>query len=103
LVSQIREPDWIFSTESGHLQLLLSSPGISQLILIGNNRINGSDSSPLTYHKRDDAQYVKNRVLKPGPARRVDPGPDRPGPGPGTDPGGGKNPPGNWPDETRST
>jgi len=67
LVSQTREPDWIFSTESGHLQLILSSPGISQLILSGNNRINGSDSSPLTYHKRDDAQYVKNleNSLKP--------------------------------------
>ena len=40
-------------------------------------------------------------VLKPGPARRVDPGPGRPGPGIG--PGGGKNPLGNWPGETRST
>jgi len=55
LVSQNCEPDWIFSTESGHLQLFLFSPRISLLILIGNNRINGSDSSPLTYHKRDDA------------------------------------------------
>lgn len=66
-VPQTREPDWIFSTESGHLQLLLSSPGISRLILIGNNRINGPDSSPLTYHKRDDAQYVKSleNSLKP--------------------------------------
>jgi len=41
------------------------------------------------------------RVLKPGPARRVDPGPSRPGPGIG--PGGGKNPFGNWPGKTRST
>jgi hypothetical protein len=67
LVSQTREPDWIFSTESGHLQLLLSSPEISQLILIGNNRINGSDSSLLTYHKRDNTQYVKSleNSLKP--------------------------------------
>jgi len=40
-------------------------------------------------------------VLKPGPARRVDPGPGRPGPG--TGPGGGKNPLGNWLGETRST
>ncbi|KAG5237841.1 hypothetical protein OIU76_012637 [Salix suchowensis] len=59
-VPQNREPDWIFSTESGHLQLLLSSPGISRLILIGSNPISGSDSSPLTYHKRDNAQYVKS-------------------------------------------
>jgi hypothetical protein len=40
-------------------------------------------------------------VLKPGSARRVDPGPGRPGPG--TSPGGGKNPLGNWPGETQST
>jgi hypothetical protein len=40
-------------------------------------------------------------VLKPGPARQVDPGPGRPGPG--TGPGGGKNPLGNWPGKTRST
>jgi hypothetical protein len=40
-------------------------------------------------------------VLKPGLARRVDPGPGRPWPE--TGPGGGKNPLGNWPGETRST
>jgi hypothetical protein len=39
--------------------------------------------------------------LKPGPARRVDPGPGRPGPG--TGPGPSKNLPGSWPGETRST
>jgi len=39
-VPEHREPDWIFSTESGHLQLLLSSPGVSRLILIGNPPIN---------------------------------------------------------------
>jgi hypothetical protein len=44
---------------------------------------------------------VPTSVLKPGPARRVDPGPGRPGPR--TGPGGGKNPLGNWPGETRST
>jgi hypothetical protein len=44
---------------------------------------------------------VSPSVLKPGPARRVDPGPGRPGPG--TGPGRGKNPLGNWPGETRST
>uniref|UniRef100_A0A803MX11 Methyltransferase-like protein 13 n=2 Tax=Chenopodium quinoa TaxID=63459 RepID=A0A803MX11_CHEQI len=36
LVPKHRENDWIFATESGHLQLLLASPGISRLILIGN-------------------------------------------------------------------
>jgi hypothetical protein len=41
------------------------------------------------------------RVLKPGPARQVYPGPGQPGPG--TGPGGGKNPLGSWPSETRST
>ncbi|PQQ00435.1 methyltransferase-like protein 13 [Prunus yedoensis var. nudiflora] len=40
LVPKQRESDWIFSTESGHLQLLLSSPGISPLILTGNQPIN---------------------------------------------------------------
>jgi hypothetical protein len=39
-VPEHREPDWIFSTESGHLQLLLSSPGVSRLILVGNPLIN---------------------------------------------------------------
>jgi hypothetical protein len=44
-----------------------SSYSLSQLILIGNNRINGSDSSLLTYNKRDDTQYVKSleNSLKP--------------------------------------
>ncbi|GMG99461.1 hypothetical protein Nepgr_001301 [Nepenthes gracilis] len=36
LVPRNRENDWIFTTEAGHLQLLLSAPGISRLILIGN-------------------------------------------------------------------
>ncbi|XP_043690780.1 eEF1A lysine and N-terminal methyltransferase [Telopea speciosissima] len=36
LVPVNREYDWIFSTEAGHLQLLLNSPGISRLILVGN-------------------------------------------------------------------
>ena len=31
IVPQNRESDWVFSTESCHLQLLLSSPGISRL------------------------------------------------------------------------
>jgi len=44
---------------------------------------------------------VPGIVLKPGPARWVDPGPGRPGPG--TGPGLSKNPAGSWPGETRST
>ena len=50
---------------------------------------------------RQQSTTILHSVLKPGPARRVDPGPGRPGPG--TGPGGGKNPLGNWPGETRST
>jgi len=45
--------------------------------------------------------FVIASVLRPGPARWVDPGPGRPGPG--TGPGGGKNPLGSWSGETRST
>ncbi|KAM7526821.1 hypothetical protein LguiA_016723 [Lonicera macranthoides] len=36
IVPNHRETDWIFSTEPGHLQLLLNSPQISRLTLIGN-------------------------------------------------------------------
>lgn len=50
LVPQHRETDWIFSTESGHMQLLLNSPGISRLILIGNLPIT-ADQSPAIYHR----------------------------------------------------
>ncbi|KAL5569549.1 hypothetical protein UlMin_026124 [Ulmus minor] len=35
-VPEHRESDWIFSTEKGHLQLLLNSSGVSRLILVGN-------------------------------------------------------------------
>ncbi|KAK9158792.1 hypothetical protein Scep_005366 [Stephania cephalantha] len=36
IVPKDREDDWIFSTETGHLQLLSNSPGISRLVLVGN-------------------------------------------------------------------
>ncbi|KAL6997796.1 hypothetical protein U1Q18_007921 [Sarracenia purpurea var. burkii] len=36
LVPRHRETDWIFSTVSGHLQLLLNIPDVSRLVLIGN-------------------------------------------------------------------
>ncbi|PQQ13538.1 methyltransferase-like protein 13 [Prunus yedoensis var. nudiflora] len=49
LVPKHRESDWIFSTESDHLQLLLSSPGISRLILTGNQPISGHRSQAI-YH-----------------------------------------------------
>jgi len=47
---------------------------------------------------RKDTAMVYIKVLKPGPARRVDPRP-----GPGDRSGGGKNQLGSWPGETRST
>ncbi|XP_061995515.1 uncharacterized protein LOC133713493 [Rosa rugosa] len=52
LVPKHRHSDWIFSTHSGHLHLLLSSPGISRLILIGDS----SHHSPPIYRRplKDD-------------------------------------------------
>ncbi|KAF7820233.1 methyltransferase-like protein 13 [Senna tora] len=49
-VPEGRETDWIFSTESGHLQLLFGSPAMSRLILIGNQFHDG-DLSPPVYHR----------------------------------------------------
>ncbi|GJV44871.1 methyltransferase-like protein 13 [Tanacetum coccineum] len=37
IVPKNRENDWIFSTQTGHLQLLFTFNNISRLILIGNN------------------------------------------------------------------
>jgi len=52
LVPEGREIDWIFSTELGHLQLLLGSPEISRLILIGNNFKEGILPFPsCVYHR----------------------------------------------------
>ncbi|XAR52285.1 hypothetical protein NMG60_11020264 [Bertholletia excelsa] len=48
LVPNHRESDWIFSTESGHLQLLVSFPEFSRLILIGNLPI---DPQPVLYNR----------------------------------------------------
>lgn len=50
LVPEGRETDWIFSTELGHLQLLFSSPGISRLVLIGN-QFKVGDFLPHVYHR----------------------------------------------------
>ncbi|WCJ19183.1 S-adenosyl-L-methionine-dependent methyltransferases superfamily protein [Euphorbia peplus] len=65
-VPENRESDWIFSTESGHFQLLLSAPAVSRLILIGKNPPNPSLGS---YIKVNDNQihflkHVEDR-LKP--------------------------------------
>lgn len=50
LIPKGREKDWIFTTEAGHLQLLLSSPRISRLILIGNAP-NCDEYATKTYRK----------------------------------------------------
>lgn len=47
LVPLYRESDWTFSTEPGHLQLLLSFPHLSRLVLVGNS----PDSSLPTSYK----------------------------------------------------
>ncbi|KAI4346433.1 hypothetical protein L6164_007329 [Bauhinia variegata] len=47
LVPEARESDWIFSTELGHFQLLFSSPGVSRLILIGNQFKEGDFPPPI--------------------------------------------------------
>ncbi|OAY46268.1 eEF1A lysine and N-terminal methyltransferase [Manihot esculenta] len=66
-VPENRESDWIFFTESGHLQLLLSSPGISRLILVGKNPTNVPDSIMISHKREKDTQFVKNleNSLKP--------------------------------------
>ncbi|KAL5709598.1 hypothetical protein ACHQM5_020266 [Ranunculus cassubicifolius] len=50
LVPHNREHDWIFSTKNGNLQLLLNSPGISRLILIGNP-LHDADDFPAIYNR----------------------------------------------------
>ncbi|CAH8270037.1 unnamed protein product [Arabidopsis lyrata] len=67
LVPKHRESDWIFSTESGHLQLLLNLPDISRLILIGDDHDGGSDL-PAVYHRptgEDDESESLEMRLKP--------------------------------------
>lgn len=67
LVPKHRESDWIFSTESGHLQLLLNLPDISRLILIGDDPDCGS-GFPAVYHRptgEDDESERLEIRLKP--------------------------------------
>ncbi|ESQ40371.1 hypothetical protein EUTSA_v10013565mg [Eutrema salsugineum] len=66
LVPKHREADWIFSTESGHLQLLLNLPDISRLILIGDDPDGGTDF-PAVYHRpipedSNDSERLELRV-----------------------------------------
>ena len=77
-----------------------------EICWLRRNIIKGSSAFGWLGKRRSMREKQKQKglfgsVLKPGPARRVDPGPGRPGLG--TGPGEGKNPLGNWPGETRST
>ncbi|KAH6802972.1 hypothetical protein C2S51_034418 [Perilla frutescens var. frutescens] len=67
-----RESDWIFSTFSGHLQLLISSP-ISRLILLGNcpsypqpTSYNSALCPPL-HHPSTESRPL---VIRPNPSNR---------------------------------
>ncbi|KFK24905.1 hypothetical protein AALP_AA8G040200 [Arabis alpina] len=71
LVPKHRETDWIFSTESGHLQILLNLPNISRLILIGDNPSGDDSDSPPVYHRRivedDESKRLKPLVVALSP------------------------------------
>ncbi|CAI0449541.1 unnamed protein product [Linum tenue] len=64
-----RESDWIFSTEAGHLQLLLTFHGISRLVLVGRNpTADDPDSSPvICYDESQGTQFLEKlrSMLKP--------------------------------------
>ncbi|KAJ0046244.1 hypothetical protein Pint_05884 [Pistacia integerrima] len=62
-VPKNRHHDWIFSTESGHLQLLLSCPQISRLILIGEQPTDGPDS-PTIYRRQNQNDNVYQKRLE---------------------------------------
>ncbi|VFQ91244.1 unnamed protein product [Cuscuta campestris] len=63
LVPPFRESDWTFSTESGHLQLILAFPHLSRLVLIGNC----PDSPRATSHKppspTDDTSGIEDALM----------------------------------------
>ncbi|XVF75709.1 hypothetical protein PTKIN_Ptkin13bG0208500 [Pterospermum kingtungense] len=67
VVPKHHESDWIFSTESGHLQLLLSFPNIQRLILIGQQPIIDGPGSPSIYRRPTDSGSLGNleTTLKP--------------------------------------
>ncbi|OMO98826.1 hypothetical protein CCACVL1_04047 [Corchorus capsularis] len=67
-VPKHRESDWVFSTESGHLQLLLTSSNIQRLILIGQQPIiAGNSDSPSVYRRPIDSESKSSLevMLKP--------------------------------------
>ncbi|GAB4855145.1 hypothetical protein Ancab_023775 [Ancistrocladus abbreviatus] len=55
LVPKRRENDWIFTTEAGHFQLLLSASGVSRLILIGNDPRNCDNYVQQMYNRSLDS------------------------------------------------
>ncbi|KAK8673649.1 hypothetical protein V6N13_111969 [Hibiscus sabdariffa] len=67
IVPEHREFDWLFSTEAGHLQLLLASPNIQRLVLIGQQPITNGSSSPSIYRRWVDSDSLNNleMTLKP--------------------------------------
>ncbi|GMI68504.1 hypothetical protein like AT5G04610 [Hibiscus trionum] len=67
IVPKHRESDWLFSTEAGHLQLLLASPNIQRLMLIGQQPIINASSSPSVYRRWIDSDSLNNLevTLKP--------------------------------------
>ncbi|XWS56332.1 hypothetical protein CRYUN_Cryun09bG0076800 [Craigia yunnanensis] len=67
VVPKHRESDWLFSTESGHLQLLLTYPNIQRLILIGQQPIINGAGSPSIYRRPIDSDSLNNleMTLKP--------------------------------------
>ncbi|XP_022765548.1 methyltransferase-like protein 13 [Durio zibethinus] len=66
-VPKHRESDWLFSTEAGHLQLLLSSSNIQRLILIGQQPIINGPGSHSVYRRPIDSDSLNNleMTLKP--------------------------------------
>ncbi|PKI68556.1 eEF1A lysine and N-terminal methyltransferase [Punica granatum] len=67
LVPENRERDWIFCTESGHLQLLLSNtPDFSRLILVGCESSDGRHGLlALHLHRSAEAQNALEEAIGP--------------------------------------
>ncbi|XVE75526.1 hypothetical protein DITRI_Ditri12bG0100700 [Diplodiscus trichospermus] len=67
VVPKHRESDWLFSTESGHLQLLLTYSNIQRLILIGQQPVVNGPGSSSIYRRPIDSDSLNNleMTLKP--------------------------------------
>ncbi|KAK7277254.1 hypothetical protein RIF29_18405 [Crotalaria pallida] len=69
-VPQGRESDWIFSTQSGQLQLLFTSPtSISRFILIGPNHFNFKFNDHHHHHDDDDDDFSLQRRVYRRPSK----------------------------------